>query len=174
MSAVLISPYATSTQARFWTYDVASLSRLSIERQVASRALLESSGVVVTTAVIVDGKRREPDGEGGGEVGDKGRSVKRARSDISGSFTEVEGSAAIAVSESGSCVVAGVHAIAATMASYLTLPEEETVLDWAALALFRICRCAPFDRAITSTALIFFRRFFARARLAEYLPHEVM
>jgi hypothetical protein len=52
--------------------------------------------------------------------------------------------------------------------------DEEALVDWSSRAPLRLCRAAPFDRAITSTALIFFRRFYLRAKLAEYPPHEMM
>ena len=206
------SPYATSTQARFWTYTISSLGALTTERHAASRALIEgsssgggggggsinishnSSDAIATAG----GKRRErpitnlgdADGSGGDEGG-AGRSVKRARSDVILTTTSMIGitsdsSTAIAGTTHSSSTTTTTTSATATAAAttivntnplqptYLTFSEEESILNWASISLLRLCRRAPFDRAITSTALIFFQRFYSRARLVEYLPHEVM
>ncbi len=205
------SPYATSTQARFWTYTTATLGALTTERHAASRALLEGSSssgggsinishISSDTIATVGGKRRErpitqiSDADGSGDIGDEGagRSVKRARSSdvvtstttalVIGLVSDSASSAIIGITSESSTAIAGnTHlspsAITTSITnppSYLTFSEEESILNWASLSLLRLCRRAPFDRAISSTALIFFQRFFSRARLVEYLPHEVM
>lgn len=57
---------------------------------------------------------------------------------------------------------------------WLTTEDEKILLLWSELKIMELCRGLGFHRALTSTAVNYFKRFFTRASVLDYPPHEIM
>ena len=147
-------PFASSSQRLHWTFTPATLSQLAQQRHGGS--LLRVAGASLPGS---------PAGAGAGA----GAGVKRPRTEDA---SPLPAEALQKRARGADGAVGGAAADAPP--PYLTLEEEAAVIRWAGFALLRLCRCAGLDRAVTATALTFFRRFFVSGLLVEYPPHEMM
>jgi hypothetical protein len=149
-----MSSFASSSQARFWTFSPSALASLCAARRRASAAL-----VARAPAAQPAGAKRARAAVGGAAAG---AGAKRARGDGGG-----EDGGAPAGSDGGSDGDG-------ESVDYISVAEEEAVVDWSARALLRLCRCAGLDLAVTATASVYLRRFYVSGLLAEYPPPEMV
>lgn len=157
----------------YWSFSRSELAAFAVERHAASRALIEGAGAPASSgadrgAATTGSKRGRPIDDADTAPVSTSKKSRRdvAAGDASAPDTDGDSKAVHALGRGGLDML--------PRGTYLSIDEESAILDWASLALLRLCRLAPFDRAITSIALVFFRRFYLRARLAEYPPHEMM
>jgi hypothetical protein len=155
----------------FWSFTRTELGAFADERHAASRALIDGVGASgpsgADRSAATGSKRERPSDDA--DVAPVSTS-KKSRRDVTADEASAPGAEDDGTRATGH--QGGLDLL--PRGPYLTIAEESAILNWSALALLRICRLAPFDRAITSIALVFFHRFYLRARLAEYPPHEMM
>jgi hypothetical protein len=149
--------YEFSTQRLHWTFTEAALSLKYAARHAASCARVASAAEAPPAGAPAHAGVKRPRAEeaaagGGGGGGGADAPPKRVRGEDGGAGAPAGGGAQ----------------------PYLTLAEEGALLEWASLALLRLCRCAALDRAVTATALVFLRRFYVAGLFVEYPPHEMM
>lgn len=63
---------------------------------------------------------------------------------------------------------------AASANKWLSPHDEKLLLLWCELRILDLCRGMGFHRALTSSAVTYFKRFYTRASALDYPPHEMM
>ena len=138
--------FVNSTHNKRWIFTSEKLRDMYTKRNEDGKRLL--SGVMEEVATV--GMKRPRSVESRGE-----ESAKRSR--IDGGSSGEEGCASLPSSS-----------------LYLSVDEEQSLIDWCSLALLRMCLVRHFDREVTSTALVYFRRFYVRGLFLQYPPYEMM